>query len=465
MTNDMTVGNPTKLIMSFALPLIIGNIFQQLYSMVDTLIVGRTIGVSALAAVGATGAIAFLIIGFVFGVTSGFSVITAQYFGAGDYDGVRRSVGMSVILSVAVTVIVTLISVLTAYPLLKFMNTPEDIIERSYIYIIIIFWGIFSIVFYNLLSSIIRALGDSKTPLIFLIIASVLNIVLDFVLILFVHMGVAGAAVATVVSEFVSGVLCLLYVIKKFDILRLSKKDFAFSWDFAWKHLRVGLPMAFQFSITAIGVMVLQAVLNKFGSVTVGAFTTASKIENLLTQVYPAIGTTIATYAAQNYGAGKYRRIRAGVRSCMIISFVYSAAAGVFSVFAGKYLTMLFVGNDQPLVVEQAQIYLNCIAVFFVFLGILFIYRNVLQAIGKGTFPLLAGVSELLLRIFMALYISGFLGYVGVCLAGPIAWVGAAVLLFIAYIVISSAFPEQIDKEDKDDDYIPEHNSAERNIE
>ncbi|MCX7657096.1 MAG: MATE family efflux transporter [Oscillospiraceae bacterium] len=433
MTNDMTKGNPLKLIITFSIPLFIGNLFQQLYSIIDTLIVGRTIDVKALAAVGATGAISFLIIGFVIGFTAGFAVVTAQFFGAGDYDGVRRSVTSAIMLSAVFTVIVTLLSALSAMPLLKLMDTPQDIINDSYSYIIIIFWGIFASVFYNLLASTIRALGDSRTPLIFLIIASILNIILDFTLILNFKMGVAGAAWATVISQLVSGLLCLVYVSKKFPILKLKKNDWQLDVEIAKNQLKIGLPMAFQFSVTAIGVMVLQSALNSFGSITVAAYTTAVKIEQIATQVFPALGTTMATYSAQNYGAGEYARIRQGVAKASLIALVMSIIGGLAVFFLGENIAELFVGTDQPEVIKQANVYLHLISFFFFVLGMLFIFRNTLQGIGKSTMPFLAGVTELFMRIVAALILSKIFGYFGVCLASPIAWIGATLLLTVSY--------------------------------
>ncbi len=436
MTNDMTKGNPLKLIIAFSIPLFIGNLFQQLYSIIDTLIVGRTINVKALAAVGATGAISFLIIGFVIGFTAGFAVVTAQFFGAGDHDGVRRSVASAIMLSAAFTVIVTLLSVLGAMPLLRLMDTPQDIINDSYSYIIIIFWGIFASVFYNLLASTIRALGDSRTPLIFLIIASVLNIILDFTLILNFKMGVAGAAWATVISQLVSGLLCLVYVSKKFPILKLKKSDWQLDIEIAKNQLKIGLPMAFQFSVTAIGVMVLQSALNSFGSITVAAYTTAVKIEQIATQVFPALGTTMATYSAQNYGAGEYGRIRQGVAKASLIALLMSIIGGLGVFFLGGNIAELFVGTGQPEVIEQANVYLHLISFFFFILGMLFIFRNTLQGIGKSTMPFFAGVTELFMRIIAALVLSKIFGYLGVCLASPIAWIGATLLLTVSYLYI-----------------------------
>lgn len=435
MRNDLTAGKPGKLILQFTLPLLVGNLFQQFYSMADTIIVGRTIDVYALAAVGATGAISFLILGFVQGVTSGFSVITAQCVGANDERGIRRSVATSILLSVGVTVLFTFLSIYTARPLLELMQTPADIIDDAYRYIIVIYYGIVTSVFFNLFSSILRALGDSKTPLIFLIIACIINIVLDFACILLFHMGVEGAAWATIIAQAVSALLCLLYSLKRFPVLRLHKEDWAFSWRFAWQHLRVGLPMAFQFSVTAIGVMIMQAALNSFGSETVAAFTAASKIENIVSQPYNSLGVTASVFAAQNYGAGKIARIREGVRKSTLYSLIWAAAGGLLVVFGGRMLIRLFVGEASAAVFDQAQYYLNVMALFLFALGQLFIYRNVLQGVGRGAVPLAAGFAELVMRAFAAFVLTSALGYLGVCLANPIAWLGAVVPLAVAYFL------------------------------
>jgi putative MATE family efflux protein len=319
-------------------------------------------------------------------------------------------------------------------PLLKLMDTPQDIINDAYSYIIIIYWGIFASVFYNLLASTIRALGDSRTPLIFLIIASILNIILDFALILNFKMGVAGAAWATVISQLVSGLLCLVYVSKKFPILRLKKSDWQFDIKIAKNQLKIGLPMAFQFSIIAIGIIVLQSALNSFGSTTVAAYTTAAKIEQIATQVFPALGTAMATYSAQNYGAGKYDRIRQGVAKASLISLVLSIIGGFIIFFFGGNIAELFVGTNQPEVIEQANVYLHLASSLFFILGMIFVFRNTLQGIGKSTMPFLAGILELFIRIAAALGLSKIFGYFGICLANPIAWVGAASFLMISYL-------------------------------
>ena len=329
MVKDLTTGSPARLIIGFSLPLLAGNLFQQFYSMADTIVVGRSIGVDALAAVGSTGAISFLVLGFVIGLTGGFSVVVAQKFGAGDEREVRRAVAMSVYLSVLLTIVLTAVSVLCTRPLLNFMQTPANIYDDAYAYIVVIFAGTGAIIFYNLLSGVLRALGDSRTPLYFLILSSVINVALDLVFILVFGMGVAGAAYATVAAQVLSGLLCLLYMAKKFPILRFHKSDWAWNGRLVVHHLRLGLPMAFQFSVTAIGVMILQGAINGFGSSVVAGYTAASKVEQLTTQPMMTFGITMATYGGQNLGAGRLDRIRQGTRRCVEISTVVNLACAV----------------------------------------------------------------------------------------------------------------------------------------
>ena len=328
MEKDMTVGNPTKMILDFTVPLFIGNVFQQLYNMADTIIVGKFVGANALAAVGSTGTIMFLIIGFLQGMTAGFTVPTAQKFGAGDMKSVRKTVGSAAILSFIVSAIMTVISMCGMKWLLHFMNTPDNIFDDAYRYIMVICAGIFAQVLYNLLASILRALGNSKTPLYFLILAAVLNIVLDLVFIIVFHMGAAGAAYATVISQGISGVLCLVYIIRRVPLLKLTKDDWKLDATLVKIQFGIGFPMAFQYSITAVGAMMMQSALNILGSVAIAGFTAASKIEQLVTQVYVALGTTMATYCAQNMGAGKILRIRQGFRSATWMGFAYAVVAG-----------------------------------------------------------------------------------------------------------------------------------------
>ena len=442
MTNDLTRGSPAKQILFFTIPLLIGNLFQQFYSMADTMIVGRTIGVEALAAVGATGSISFLIIGFSQGLTSGFAVITAQRFGAGDMDGVRKSVTSGILLGAGITVILTAVSVPLARPVLELMHTPEDILDDAHAYIAVIFAGIGASVMFNLLSNIIRALRDSRTPLLFLAAACVLNIGLDFVLILWCWMGVAGAAVATVFSQLVSGGLCLLYMFRRFPVLRLQRRDWIPERRMLLNESRVGLPMGFQMSIIAIGAMILQIALNRLGSTAIAGFIAAQKIDQLANQPMMSFGITMATYAAQNYGAGNMRRIRAGVRRCILMSVGFSIVCGGALILAAKPMAGLFVGADQPEVLDYVQTYLLLNASLYFLLALLFIFRYTLQGLGKSLFPTIAGVAELLMRTLAALVLANIWGYAGVCLSNPIAWFGALIPLTTAYVLTIRRLPD-----------------------
>ena len=434
MARDMTRGNPLKLITLFSIPLLIGNIFQQFYNMADTVIVGQTIGTGALAAVGSTGSISFLVLGFVMGITSGFAVVTAQKFGAGDMSGVRRSIGTSVILSAVLTVVLTAISMTLTRPMLELMDTPSDIIDDAYAYIIVIFGGIFASFFYNILSCVLRALGDSRTPLYFLILASLLNIGLDFFFILSFNMGVAGAAYATVLAQVVSGALCLVYMTKRYPQLKMRREDWRFERRFALDHLKVGLPMALQFSITAVGVMVLQASLNSFGSEVVAAYTAASKVETVFTQPMSTLGVAVSTYAAQNLGAGDYRRIKSGMRSSLILAAGSILLATLAVTLLGRFFVSMFIDQPTEEIFSYAQMYLNTIAVFFVPLALLNLYRYALQGMGSAGITVLAGATELVMRTVACQILPGRFGYLGVCLASPMAWVGACLPLIFIYI-------------------------------
>lgn len=436
MTTDLTKGKPFKLLLMFSLPIFIGNVFQQLYSMVDTIIVGQTISTNALAGVGATGAISFLVIGFVQGLTAGFSIKTAQYFGAKDYAGVRKSVATCYLLSIGITILVTILSVTTTMPLLRLMRTPEAIIQDAYNYIVVIYYGLAATVFYNMVSNILRAIGDSKTPLYFLILASLINIGLDFAFIVGLKSGVAGAGWATVLSQLISGFACLIYMLKKFPMLRLKKEDWKVNSRMCLQHLYIGLPMALQFSITAVGVMVQQAALNTLGEVAVAAYTAASKIDNLAVQSLVALGSGIATYAGQNYGANEFGRIKKGVNICLIMTVVLSCLGTALVIFLGRLSTKLFIPNASEEILAMSEQFLFYQGVFYIPLGLIFVYRNALQGIGRSTLTMLAGVTELVMRIVAAFVLVKYYGFLGICLSNPAAWLGADVFLLIAYYLI-----------------------------
>ena len=433
---DMTKGSPTRIILGFTLPLFLGNVFQQFYNMADTIIVGQFVGTGALAAVGSTGTIMFLITGFATGLGTGFTILTAQRFGAGDMKGMRRSVFTAAVLTVIVSVLVTTVSVIFMHPLLSLMQTPADIYDDAYAYIIVIMWGLAAQMLYNLLSALLRAIGNSKMPLYFLILAAVLNVILDLVFIINFKMGTAGAAYATVISQGISGLLCLLYIVKAVPIFRLSRRDMVMDGKMMAEQLKVGLPMALQFSITAIGSIMVQTSLNMLGSTLVAAYTAAGKIEQILTQAYTALGTAMANYSAQNVGAGDIPRIRQGFRAATIWGGVYSVVAGVLVMTVGKYLTYLFVSEDAAMLLDSVDLYLKCIGFFFIPLNIVNAYRNGLQGLGYGLLPMTAGVAELAGRGVIAVISARYSSYFGICMAGPAAWVLAGGLLVILYFYI-----------------------------
>lgn len=446
MTNDMTTGNPVKLILLFSIPLLIGNIFQQFYSMVDTIIVGRFVGVEALAAVGTTSSMVFLVNGFVMGLTSGFAVLISQKYGAKDEVGVKEAVASSIILSIIATILVTFISVLSAKPLLTLMNTPSNIMKDASTYIIILYAGNIAIIFYNMMAAILRALGDSKTPLYFLIVSSVLNIILDLVLIINFKMGVAGAAYATVISQGVSAILCVIYTYKRYKILRLKKDDFKVKKKYYRKHLKVGIPMALQFSITSIGIMTVQSAINIFGSTVIASYAASSKVLQLVMQPATTLGVTMATYCGQNIGAKRYDRIKEGVKKCVQISIITSVISAIILIFLGKYFVMMFVSNPDAEILSYAQQVLNISAIFFIPLGLIFVYRNALQGIGDSFIPMMAGVYELVARAIVAFTLPKVLEFMGICLADPVAWFAAVIPLAYTYYKREKSFKYESEK-------------------
>ena len=430
---QLTVGKPLKLILCFMFPIFLGNLFQQFYNFADALIVGRFLGIKALGAVGATSPLIFLVISFIFASTQGFSVITAQKFGAQKYDEVKKSLSASLILSFLLTFILTLFSAPFSYKMLAFLNTPPDIINLANDYLYIMFIGIFATVFYNVSSNILRALGDSKTPLYFLIFSSFLNIALDIIFIAQFNMGIKGAAWATVISQGVSTILCLIFMFYKFPILRLKKQDWKVSFDFLYEHLRVGIPMGFQMSVLTIGIIALQYVLNGFGSIAVAAYTTAMRVDQMFGQTLLAIGATSAVFTAQNFGANKMSRIREGARASVLLAGIVSVLSIVIIILLSDKIIGLFMSEPNNEVIRLAQLYLHITMVFYFFLGVLLIYRNVLQGMGSVIAPLASGAAELIARALCAFILGHYFNYLGICFATPCAWIAAAIVLYLGY--------------------------------
>ena len=432
-TKDMTSGSTMKLILGFAVPLLMGMLFQQVYSLVDTIIVGRFLGVSALAAVGATGSINFLIVGFCQGICNGFALPVAQRFGAKDYDGLRKYVGNSAVLTIIFGGAITLITVIACRPILELMQTPADIIDLSYHYIVVIFAGIPAIMLYNILSAYLRSLGDSITPVIFLVLSAGLNIGLDLLFIVTFHWGVFGAAFATVLSQAVSGILCLILIIKKFDLLHLKREDWKLDWGYSRYLLIMGLPMGLQYSITAIGSVILQASVNTLGSTAVASMTAGSRISMFVVCPFDALGSTMATFGGQNVGAGRLDRLRRGLRSAVILGAIYSALILVILIFFGRDLILLFVSAKEAAVIAQAKQFLVTNAAFYLMLALVNIVRFLIQGMGFSGFAVFAGVFEMVARTLVGLVFVPIFGFTAACSANPLAWIFADCFLIPAF--------------------------------
>lgn len=439
MIKDLTKGEPLKLILLFSVPLLIGNIFQQLYNIADLVIVGRLLGVEPFAAVGAVAPLFFLIMFVIVGFTNGFAVVTGQRYGAKDYDGVRDSVVVSTILSTIVTLIFSVICTIFMNPILHWLNVPENIYHNAYWYIEIVVIGLLSTTMYNLLASIIRALGDSKTSLYFLIIASIINIILALVFIEVFHMGVPGSAVAVILSQAISVILCLFFVKYKFPILHLKKSDWMIKFDrtfynSVYEHMRIGFPMAVQFSIIGIGIIIIQSVCNTFGSNVIAALTAALRIEQIATLPMMSFGVALASYVAQNFGARKFKRIRLGVIKTSTINIALSILMAFVMRIWGTDIIGAFIGTATEEIIDIAHRYLLISTIFYFFLGQIFIYRNALQGMGETIFPLFACIAELVMRAFAAVYLAMKFGYIGIFYSGPIAWISASTILFLGYM-------------------------------
>lgn len=432
MVKDMTEGNPTRLLLSFAVPMLIGNIFQQLYSMVDSIVIGQGVGVDALAAVGATFALDWAILGFGIGLTQGFAILIAQKFGAQDYRGLKKAFTMSVFLTAGVAIVITILSRLFSMPVLRLLNTPSDIIDNSNLYISIIFSGIIITMFYNLLAATLRALGDSRTPLIALVISCIINILLDLLFVIKFSMGIAGAAYATLIAQAFSGLFCIR-AIRKIDFLKVTGQDWKPKKNFLNRLIVLGLPMALQNSIISVGAMVLQYVVNGYGAVYVAAYTAAVKINGLIEQPGVTFGFAMGTYAGQNLGAGKFDRIRLGLKKCIALSMVFCISITIIILMFGEQFIGLIVSQDEVEVINIANHYLRITISMLSVLNLLFIYRSALQGFGNTIVPMISGGLELVARISLASILPKFLGFTGIAIAEISAWISADLILIPSY--------------------------------
>lgn len=433
---EMTSGVSFPLILNFTLPLLLGNLLQQTYSLMDAAIVGKYLGINALASVGASTSVVFLILGFCTGCCSGFSIPVAQKFGARDYVTMRRFISVSLKISGVMSVVLAIITSLLCAFILRTMQTPENIFDGAYIYLLITFIGIPSIFFYNLLSGIIRALGDSKTPFWFLLLSSVLNIILDLFCIIVLGWGVAGAAIATVFSQGVSSVLCYIYMNRKYEILKTTPSERRFRSDIARQLLGIGVPMGLQFSITAIGSIMLQSANNALGTACVAAFTAAMRIKMFFMCALDSLGIAMATYSGQNYGAGKPIRIWQGIKSSYVMMMVYVAAINIIIWCFAEKFALLFIDPSETEVIKDTALFLHINLSFFPLLGSLIILRYTIQGAGYTKLAMFSGVSEMIARIMVSLVVVPLFGYLGVCYGDPTAWLFANLFLTPAFIYV-----------------------------
>lgn len=432
---NLTQGKISSQILFFAIPVIIGNLLQELYNVVDTLIVGQTLGEIKLAAVGSTSSLNFFALGFFIGLSAGCSVITSQHFGANDMERVKKSVAAHIVIGVVSAVVLTVSFVLLVNPLLTMLGTTSDTFEYAGRYLTIIYLGIPATMLYNLTASLLRSVGDSKTPLYLLLFSSVMNVGLDLLFIIVFRWDVSGAAIATVISQLVSAVLCCVYIFFKVKMLLPNRNSFKNLTSTVRDELKVGFPMGLQNSVISIGMMVLQYFVNQFGSYAVAAYTIGNRVQLLIQNPMNSMSTVIATFAGQNEGAGRYDRIKKGVNFCLLICIAYSIVIGAVSMIFAQPITGIFTsGSSQQTIDYSVQfIFWNC--PFEWSLAMLFIYRGTIQGLKNGIVPMIGSLIEVVMRIMTPVIFSSVIGYASICVAGPAAWTGSMLLMIAVYYV------------------------------
>lgn len=446
MEKSLTEGNSLKQIIWFAFPLLLGNLFQQMYNLADSIIVGKSLGIDALASVGASTSLNFLIIGFCTGLCSGFAIPVAQSFGARDYSGMRRYVMNAAILSAGISVALAALTALLCRQILVLIRTPENILDGAYFYLVIIFIGIPFTVLYNMAAGILRALGDSKSPFLFLVVSTVINIAGDLLTILVFGMGVEGAALSTITAQAISGICCVVYMKKRFSILEMKKEECQASGRRMKTLLGMGLPMGLQFSITAIGSVMMQSAVNSLGSTIVAAFTAGIKVKQFVMSPYEALANTSATFCGQNLGARRLDRIRKGLGQMIMIGFCYSLAASFAMIFLGSHMVRIFVDSSETEVIRYAHQYLRCMGYFFSFLAVLNVTRSAVQGLGHSGSAMFAGLLEMVARTGMALFVIPVYGYTAACFTDQTAWVAATVYIVIDFLMIMRREREKLEE-------------------
>lgn len=439
-TVNMTTGNPVKLLVLFAIPMMIGNIFQQLYNVVDSAIVGKLVGADALAAIGVTGSITFLFFALCNGIGSGGGIVTSQYFGNGDTTKVKNCIVNVAFIMVVFPLIVGTIAFFLSEALLRILDTPENVMADAVIYMKVMCVGLAFVSIYNYVASMLRALGDSKTPLYFLIFSCILNTVLDFVFVYFFKWGVFGAAIATLISQLISGVLCLYYAFKYNEYFHLKKEDLVIDKDIIWKSVRIGVPLSLQFSLIAISCMALQKVVNTFGAVAMAAFTATSRIEQVIHQPYQTLGTALSTYAGQNYGAKKYDRLVLGYKKGLLLMVIFTALMVPVMQLFGRQITSIFV--SEPEVIEMGAVALKITSWFYVFLGVIYVVRGVLNGVGDAFFALFNGIVEVIGRFTVPVMLTMIpvIGLWGIWWSVGIVWFISGFTAWLRYVWYKKKF-------------------------
>lgn len=434
----MTEGKPASLIFAFAMPLMVGNIFQQLYTVVDTMVVGKALGVNALAALGAADWMNWMMLGMIQGITQGFGILMAQEFGAGKYKDLCKTVGSSVVLSLLSAVLLLGAGQWMARPVLELLDTPPEIIGDALLYLRIMYMGIPIVMSYNLFATILRSLGDGRTPLYAMIVAAAFNIILDFLFVLVFDFGIGGAAVATLIAQLVSSLFCI-YHIRKIELLAISPSDFRLQGRRSVRLLILGFPMAFQNAVISVGGMIVQSVVNGFGVIFIAGFTATNKLYGVLEVAATSYGYSMVTYAGQNLGAGRVDRIRKGMKSAVLISLVTSVLIAAVMLIFGKAILSCFI-SGTPEEVEQtlkiAYYYLSIMSVFLPVLYILHVTRSAIQGMGNTLFPMLSGVAEFLMRAATAIRLPMVVGETGIFYAEIMAWMGADLILVCSYFIV-----------------------------
>ena len=442
---NMTEGKPASLIVTFALPLMAGNVFQQLYTVVDTMVVGKYLGVNALAALGAADWLNWMMLGIVQGFTQGFAILMAQEFGAKRYEQLKKVIGNSAVLSLILALLLVLLGQLSARPILVLLQTPDDIIGGSLLYLRIMFLGLPVVMAYNLFACILRSLGDGKTPLQAMVVASFTNIALDLIFVMMFQWGIAGAAVATLIAQMVSGLYCL-YRILQIDFLKIKKEDFSPKGNLCGKLLTLGSPMAFQNCIIAIGGMIVQFVVNGFGVLFIAGFTATNKLYGILEMAATSYGYSMITYAGQNLGAGKSSRIRKGIRAALAVALATSVIIALVMLVFGRFILSWFISGTPEEVEQTMQIayfYLAIMSISLPILYVLHVVRSTIQGMGNTMLPMLSGIVEFIMRTGAALLLPLFLGEIGIFFAETAAWLGADVVLVISYFITAKKLPAE----------------------